>query len=223
MRNLLRNSALGAAAALALATAANAAVVVTTLPGAPDPGPLAGEIKVITFDPGGTAPAGVTLSGDFLIRTGGTGISAPPAGDATFFLTVPNVSASGTATMNFATFLGGQDVSHFSFYWGSIDAYNTLELLNRGGTSIFTLAGSGLPPANGDQGAPATNRRVEFVLTGTDQQLGGVRFTSSSYAFESDTFSFAAIPEPASWALMILGVFGLGAVLRRQRRLAAPA
>lgn len=43
----------------------------------------------------------------------------------------------------------------------------------------------------------------------------------------SETFQIlggAAVPEPASWALMIMGVFGMGAVLRRRRsgmRLAA--
>jgi hypothetical protein len=34
-------------------------------------------------------------------------------------------------------------------------------------------------------------------------------------------FSIVAIPEPASWALMILGFGGLGVALRRQRRMAA--
>jgi hypothetical protein len=120
--------------------------------------------------------------------------------------------------MDFAAFLGNRDVRGFSFYWGSIDTYNTLELLNRTGGVIATFTGGQFPPANGDQTAGATNRRAYFDLTGADQQLGGLRFTSTQFAFESDTFSFNAVPEPGTWALMIMGFGGVGAMLRSRRR-----
>ena len=216
----LRFALLGAGCALALsATAANALVSVSSTAG-PDTGPRAGETKIIDFDP--TLEAGVSIVGDYAITNASVvGIAASPLGDATNFLTVPNATIPGSATMTFTSFLGG-DVTGFSFYWGSIDTYNTLELLNRSGVVIGTFTGAGFPPANGDQGAGATNRRVAFDLTGSDQQLGGLRFTSSQFAFESDTFSFSVVPEPATWGLMIMGFGGLGAMLRSNRRRQAP-
>jgi hypothetical protein len=35
--------------------------------------------------------------------------------------------------------------------------------------------------------------------------------------------ALGAVPEPASWAMMLLGFFGLGAMLRRARRSTASA
>jgi hypothetical protein len=212
----LKLALLGAGCAMALFTAANAAVVVTSAPG-PDPGPRPGETRVITFDP--VTEAGVTLSGNYIVSGASIpGVAAAPFGDATNFLSVPYPNAPGTATMDFATFLGGQDVNGFSFYWGSIDAYNTLELLDRLGGVIATYDGTDFPPANGNQTDAETNRRVYFDLSGADRDLGALRFTSTQFAFESDTFSFNVVPEPATWALMIMGFGGIGAMLRNRRR-----
>ena len=52
------------------------------------------------------------------------------------------------------------------------------------------------------------------IYTGTLDATG-----SSNMA----TVTFGAVPEPASWALMLIGVGGLGAVLRRSRQGAALA
>ncbi|WP_379553225.1 PEPxxWA-CTERM sorting domain-containing protein [Erythrobacter sp. W53] len=32
------------------------------------------------------------------------------------------------------------------------------------------------------------------------------------------TFSFAAVPEPSTWAMLLLGFFGLGAAMRREKK-----
>lgn len=213
----LKLALLGAGCAMALSATANAAVVTSAADG-PDPGPRAGETYIIDFDPG--LEAGVTLTEDSqIVNASQVGITAAPLGDLTNFLTVPYDSVPGTATMDFAAFLGGRNVAGFSFYWGSIDSYNTLELLNRSGGVIDTFTGNDFAtPANGQQLSPDHNRRVYFDLTGSDQELGGLRFTSTQFAFESDTFSFNAVPEPATWALMIMGFGGIGAMLRSNRR-----
>lgn len=207
--------------ALSLAASANAAVILSSSPGAPDPGPAVTENKVITFDPLGAVPAGVTLTGDYEIVQGSlSGKYATPALDTSYYLTVPFDARVGNATMNFAAFLGNKDVDHFSFYWGSIDTYNTVQLINRAGVVTKTITGGMLPPANGDQSAAGTNRRITFTLTGADKDIGAIRFNSVGYAFESDTFSFAlaGVPEPGTWALMIMGFGGAGAMLRSRRR-----
>jgi hypothetical protein len=218
MKSIIGGALLGAAAGLTLATAASAAVTWTTSPGAPDPGPAAGQTHVITFDSGSPDP-GVTITGDWRIRSGASSKAAPPAGDTTNYLTVPDLVRTAAATMDFSSFLGDKDVANFSFYWGSVDKNNKLELLDRGGSVIYTLLGSSLPASDGSQSNPASNVRIFFTLTGGDQDLGGVRFSSSNFAFETDTYAFNTIgvPEPASWAAMIVGFFGLGAMLRRRR------
>lgn len=212
-----------AAAMLALAapSAANAAVFITRTPGAPDPGPLANETAVIDFNTG-VLPNGVSLTGDWGLVTGSlAGRYGAPAGDTSRYLTVPRNHAPGSAVMMFNNFLGNSDVSNFSFYWGSIDKYNSLQLLNRTGGVLATITGAMLPPSAGSLTLPSQNQRIEFQLSGADQQLGGLRFVSSQYAFESDTFSFAkvaAVPEPSTWATMLIGFFALGAVMRVRRK-----
>lgn len=220
MRRLLGPVAGASVLLLTFVTAANAAVFVSSIPGAPDPGPSASQTHLITFDTG--LPAGVTLSGDGAIVTGSVPNDyAEPAGDTTPFLTTPFATKNNASELDFAPFLGNQDVVSFSFYWGSIDAFNSLQLLDRSGASFFTIAGPAIPPANGNQTAPFTNRRVVFQLSGADRNLGGLIFTSTNKAFEVDTLAFQLVPEPASWAMMVLGFGGLGALLRARRR--APA
>lgn len=221
-KNLMKKLVLAATAALGLLAAgsANAAVSVTSAFGAPDPGPNAGESLVINFDP--TLEAGVTLTGNYLLALGSAGgLYADPADDGTNYLSVPKNGPSGTAEMDFDAFLSGRAVRSFSFYWGSIDSYNTLELLDKNGGVLYTIGGGAIPPANGDQSLPATNRRVTFTLTGADQNLGGLRFTSGQYAFESDTFAFNVVPEPATWAMMLMGFGAAGAMIRSRRRTVA--
>ena len=223
----MKSTVLAIAAVLAVTTAgaANAAVFVTSTFGAPDLGPRTGETLIIDFDDGLgglEVEAGVTLAGDYSttdVSVGG--VRAAPALDKTFYLSVPDTVSNGSATMSFDTFLGGRGVRKFSFYWGSIDNYNDLELLDKDGATFYTLNGLSIPPANGDQGDKATNRRVNFYLTDDSVNLGGLKFKSTQYAFETDTFSFAVVPEPGTWALMILGFGGAGAMLRRSRRLVA--
>ena len=218
MKRFAKALVLAGASAVLLAGAANAAIVVSSTFGAPDPGPRPGETQIIDLE----APqAGVTESGDYRITSGTTGTAAMPALDTTMYLSVPDdLSAGATATLTFATFLGNKNVSGFSFYWGSIDLYNTLELLHRDGTSYATILGGAFPPANGDQFGASTNRRIAFDLTGGDQDLGGLRFTSTSYAFETDDFAFNTVPEPTTWAMMLMGFFGMGALVRRRRHAA---
>jgi len=208
------------AASILAASAANAAVFVTSADGAPDPGPAVNQTKIIDFNTG-VAPAGVTITGDYAIVLGSSPPTyAAPALDATYYLTVPFDTRPGAATMKFAAFLGNKDVEQFSFYWGSIDTFNSIQLVNRAGIITKTITGPSLPPATGNQVLPATNRRITFTLTGADQNLGALIFTSKNFAFESDTFAFdvAGVPEPGTWALMILGFGGAGAMLRSRRR-----
>ncbi|WP_309644418.1 hypothetical protein, partial [Phenylobacterium sp.] len=202
-------AALATVGALTIAGSAQALVTVTSVNGAPDPGAFAGQTMVIDFEGGVPGfPVGVTAFGNGQINFGGSsspGDYEAPAGDTTDYLSVPDTGTSGSADIMLGAWLPGQ-VASFSFYWGSIDKYNTIELLDKAGVVYFSQSGGTIPPSDGDTSDPFTNRRVNFTLTGSDRNLGGVRLTSTNKAFEVDDFAFqSAVPEPATWAMMIIG------------------
>jgi hypothetical protein len=208
-------------AALIAAAAPAAAVTYTSTNGAPDKGAAAGESILVDFN--GALPAGYTLSGDYGYATGTVANSyAAPAGDKTRYLYTSTAIPTGVATLTTV------DLSSVSFYWGSIDTYNSVDVLGAGGEVLYTLAGSTLKPANGDQAIGSTNRRVFFTAEG-DEVISGLRFTATGKSFEiddvagklADDGSGATVPEPATWAMMVMG-FGLVGYARRRRALVAP-
>mgnify|MGYP002779053225 FL=1 len=71
-------------------------------------------------------------------------------------------------------------------------------------------------PANGNQTAADTNRRVTFGFTG-QEAVKQVVFKSSQNAFEYDTLAIAGIPEPTTWAMMILGFGLIGGAMRSRK------
>ena len=223
MNKFLKTAALAAAASFVVAGSANAAVTLSsTTPGAPDPGPQAGESILFDFSNANG------LSGDYSLVTGSSGgVYEPPAQDASQYLVVPGVnSPTGTAELDLATVLAGLAVDTFSFYWGSVDTYNTLRVYDTSNMLLLEVLGGDLPPANGNTTSSNSNIRVNFLVTGADRtNLGRLEFTSTGKAFEIDDVAFAtsAIPEPATWAMMITG-FGLaGAAIRRRRTILAVA
>ena len=172
MRNLL--FPIIAAALAATAFPANA-VTVTSAFGAPDPG-APGQTLLVDFEHDTLAP-GYSLTGDFSYATGTTGNAAAPAGDTSRYLYVSSAILNGTATLTTVP------LSAISVYWGSIDTFNSVDVLLSGG-GTFSVNGGALPPANGDQSAGATNRRV-FFTAGPDEFITGLRFKSTGVAFDS--------------------------------------
>ncbi|PZN93212.1 MAG: hypothetical protein DCF31_13450 [Alphaproteobacteria bacterium] len=204
---------IAAAIAAAMALPA-AAVTVTSVFGAPDPG-APGQVLLVDFN--GPLADGYTLSGDFGLQTGTNGNAAAPAGNDTQYLYVSSAIPNGSATLS--TF----DLTAVSFYWGSIDDYNSVDIMLTDG-SMFSIAGDALPPANGDQGLPSTNRRVFFTAVG-DELISGIRFNSTGVAFEVDDVygvlagggAGATVPEPETWAMLLAGFGFVGAAARRRR------
>jgi hypothetical protein len=95
---------------------------------------------------------------------------------------------------------GGPDI--LDVYFGGV-----LVATNTGGAGVWTL---------NNVSVTATATSEDLVFTARDTSgLGGL----PSYGNEITGVSLAgAVPEPASWAMMLLGVGGLGAVLRHQRQ-----
>jgi hypothetical protein len=203
----LRLLALAATAATALvASSANAAIVFTFIPGGASP--AAGFTVVDTFD----NADGLTGS-NFQIKTPPSdGNGAPPANSNPAGTPYLSVLGDGSATYTFAS-----GVESFQFDWGSVDSYNTLTI-NSTGADPIVVPGLSFPnAANGNQVDPGTNGL--FRVTGTEgERFTSVTFASSQNSFEVDNLAVGGVPEPASWALMILGFGGAGAALRGQRR-----
>ena len=108
-------------------------------------------------------------------------------------------------------------VRFLSFVLGSIDSYNTVTLNYSDGSAATTLSGRQIigesdvgPRNNSIQG------RVNYFF-GDNPALASVTFASSDTAFEIDEIA-TAVPEPASWAMMIFGFGAVGGALRSARR-----
>lgn len=207
--------------ALAVASTATSAGAVTTVTSTAGPDNTAGQTVLYNFNSG--APAG--LSGNFSITTGTTAqLAAAPLGDTTPYLVVPGLGlgTSGTATLNLTTAL-----PNLSFYWGSIDSYNTVTFwsgANGTGTNLGSFTGGMIPgaTADGSQATAANNRRVFFNFGGSTAQ--SVVFNSTAIAFELDDIATgSAVPEPAIWATLIAGFGMIGVSMRRRRPMVVSA
>jgi hypothetical protein len=91
--------------------------------------------------------------------------------------------------------LAGGATSHFSYYYG----------LNRGGETLNDLVAQGQAVGAGHIIAGQSAENGDYPNLGANSAIIGV----------------GGVPEPASWAMMILGFFGLGSAVRRRRALAA--
>lgn len=206
-----------------LAAVPAAAVIVTTAPGAPDPGFAAGESLVVSFDTANAAGVTNLTSGNVVTAAGSiSGVRAAPAGTANGNV-YQSIGTGGSSIFDFSQFTGGRGLASASFYWGSVDAYNFVDLINAGGSVVRTVSGTDLPAFNGNQTAAVTNRRVFFNFAPAEN-VTALRLRSTGNAFEFDNIAAAgAVPEPATWAMMIIGFGMVGATMRRPRRTATSA
>jgi len=220
VKQLLLASALGT---LGLASAANAAIVVTQI----DPE------NTLTFDNnpvGATSGSsvvcdwaycgGIKFSTDGKVANGTTPlVSATPAGDTSNYLY--GVSTTG-ATIAFA-----HPTQSFNIFWGSIDGnpprYDNIMTLVLSDSSTVKLFGHDLETGgahdvgadgSGDQFSASENQWLNIAVTG-DAKIVGFNAYSGQPAFEFDM----AAPEPATWAMMGLGFAALGyAAFRRKAK-----
>jgi opacity protein-like surface antigen len=207
MRNLL----LAAAAAAAFAAPAAAAINVSVVSFG-DPNLLpAGQLLVADFNDAG-APEAVLLPGYDLdlqgatvgVNEGGSGYSGTLPNDPTHYLTIPGAAKA------ILTSVGGMKA--FSLYMGSPDTYNSIRFIGDGVDT--TLAGGQLSGGNVSQ-SWNYGARVNFDFGGA--RIHQVILGSSGNSFESDNFAVAAVPEPATWAAMIVGFGMIGALMRRRQ------
>jgi hypothetical protein len=135
----------------------------------------------------------------------------PYSADATGFESVEGGQMATFSAIN------GYYLTSFNFYMGSPDTYNHV-IFNFAGGGSQSLDGDEIwglsPPGTGDR---SIGFRVYYNFNGA--HVSSINFVSDTNAFEGDNFAgTVAIPEPATWAMMIMG-FGLaGGMLRARRR-----
>ena len=204
---MLKKALVGALGTLLLAGTANAVTVVAV--NGPYVAPSFTVSTLYDFEDG-LQPANFA-GGAVIPANENTSSHAPPAGDTTNYY---SVGPGDTTPLDVD--LTGIDKRRISLYWGSMDGYNDLELVGLG----YVINGMDVAsPAAGGQGDFAQNRRVDIWLTESEAaSLTGLQFRSNTNAFEFDNLAFGAVPEPATWAMMI-GGFGLvGGAMRRRNR-----
>ncbi len=201
-------------APLALSVPAEAGVTVTPFGPGGVPQPATALSSIATFDsipqtpygdsvqtspdPATFSDGGGSWSGSGIVMNNGgggsLGLYAEPFGDTTNYMAV----LSGQSE----TVVYGRTYSELGLYWGSIDIYNVLTLYNGASSVVVPVP----PVSNGDQFADDSNRY--FVISGFD--FNKAVFSSSINSFEFDNVAVGGVPEPSTWALLMLGFAGLG-------------
>lgn len=154
-------------------------------------------------------------TGGFVYADSVDGVAARPAFGSTGNFGA--VLAGGTVTAFFSN-LDPNGFAAVGFVLGSLDTYNTLTIGFADGTSQEYVGGqiiNDLTFPSGDQIVGETNGFVTFRSDGS--RIVTLTLTSSQNSFEFDNFAVGAIPEPATWAMMIGGMGVVGGALRRRK------
>lgn len=154
--------------------------------------------------------------------------AAPVAANAAIGITLPAPAADGTLSYGYTQDLGGPGGNfeyEYTFNYPSNGLASTFL------TSITVRAGSGTDVnftsvfLNGKEfdltGGLKEGASLEGYPVDTSLQTLLVKGWSGGNAQYTIDFAFAAVPEPATWAMMIIGFSGAGVAIRRNRRQAS--
>ena len=213
MRRLV--TALAAVSAFAFAAPAMAASTITLTPtnplyGFPTPGPF-GQ-AAFTISPSTVPYMGV---GEVTAGFSHTGIPMGTFQDFYKFTLGQDGFGSGTigTSLNLtAMFEGPLDTDIFSILFNGTAADSTLYL--RDGTTICTVRG--VNGCGAVESFSLTNATIYAGVLNTIE-INGQSRGNGSYGGQA-TFTPGAVPEPATWAMMLLGFGAVGFSMRRSKR-----
>ena len=188
-------------AGAAIAAPANAAPTISFTPGSS----VGAGYNVVQNFNGASGSYGVTgvQGSDYGIITGNvSGIGAVPNGSGTPYLAV---FGGKSVTYTFAN-----AVSNVAFDWGTASSDNVLTITDINGlATTYSVPNSSVP--NGTN----YNANGLLVSAANGPAIRSLTFASGSNSFEVDNIA-VAVPEPATWGMMILGFGLMGVALRRR-------
>ncbi len=211
MKTILMTALLGTAAVLSTTSAAAQTTTLTF-------DSLDGTNSVYGSGANGSLPANVTGDGQYIAYTqNGYEVRLNTANDpnTTYGAHIGDGYNGGSATFNWhddgdngqPTSITVSRVGGGLFNLSSFDYFTTGTLVATGGLSTLTLMGTG------------TSNGTGF------SKVNSVTFSSTGYTYNGlDNLvlsATSAVPEPATWALMILGFGAVGGAMRRRQSVAA--
>jgi hypothetical protein len=126
------------------------------------------------------------------------------------------------------TFTGKSPLVAFGLFIGSLDAYNTISFVGPGGsqtfngTQIASMSTPSMSTTQPNQTGAISNGFVEF--TGLNPFTQIVLGSGTANSFEVDNITLyeqatvsGGVPEASTWAMMILGFFGIGFMAYRRK------
>ncbi len=178
------------------------------------------DLATFTSSFGGASPVSGTFSGFQLGLPSSYGNNGALYGGAYGSTQYGVVRGDATLTLS-------KGVSYFGLWAAALDQNNTVELFSGttslGSYNLVQTIGSlgqayyGNPNNGGDGGEP-----FAFVNFASTTPITSIQFHQSGGGFEFDNITLAgAVPEPASWALMLGGLGLVGGALRRRSGMVA--
>ena len=172
--------------------------------------------KLVHATVGAIALATASIANAAIIVNGSTGVDSP---------TILTTNAATQSTITF-----GQDLTTDGAFNGSLDFSNDLSGLysvivssSTPGAVLDSLSLAGILGTSGSFSTTGTTNSLSLLVPFTgagDYRLsfGGTAPVNGAAVTGNLTFRVQAVPEPATWAMMLLGFGAVGFVIRRRGR-----
>jgi PEP-CTERM motif len=180
---------LGAAIALAAATQASATIYTYT--GNADPSTGNYETATVDLNCGGSCAAG-----NYIYNTGINSFSLAAYSSTNTLLDTVSITTSGATSIGTVDYLTLDATGHVTNWWLLVDIAGTLRMQTIG-NNIF-------PPSN-------------YTTSVTQDYVGDTVAIRIGLNDNPGTWQVSAVPEPSTWAMMILGFAGLGFMAYRRK------